>query len=113
MKFEQLLTNFDRGLCVKQLQNEAFVELAVLANTQTMIDLAEFNSLLSILSWNNEILMTDFMENTKVKQARLQHEDEILSYINERYRLIFDEPLKSHLAHLISLFESKRHLIDS
>jgi uncharacterized tellurite resistance protein B-like protein len=116
MKFENLLNNFDMGLCADQLQREALVDLVVLfIEIDGVVDESEMNYLqkwLNNLTWTSntptETYLTDISVKCKNAIANAQIED----FIRHRTQHLLDEPVRQqaiNLAEEVALVDGVLH----
>lgn len=96
MKFEQMLTHFDMGISVEQLQKESLIDIAllfmgvdgVIAETEEQL-VREFAE---TLEWNSVIGLEDYITDMKGKCILAVQSGEIDDFIHHRLKHIVDEP---------------------
>ncbi|KZN28527.1 hypothetical protein [Pseudoalteromonas luteoviolacea] len=105
MKFEQLLSHFDTGICVDQLQKESLLDIALLfigvdgeideSEKQVVYDWAKS------LQWNSSIAIEDYLEDSLGKSVLAVQQNDIESFIRHRIHHIVDEPMRRFAKELV------------
>ncbi|MDP2561349.1 hypothetical protein [Psychrobium sp. 1_MG-2023] len=99
MNFEQLLNNFDMGVCVEQLQREALVDLVVLfVEIDGVVEDKEMQYTLDWmvdLVWENEKSPLEYLHSASLSAREAIETSMIEDYILHRTKHIIDSPAKS------------------
>lgn len=105
MKFEQLLNNFDMGVCVEQLQKESLLDLALLFVT---VDGSIADEELNVVSawaqkieWNSAIEIDNYIIEMTKKCVSAVQTHEIESFIQHRMAHIIDQPMRVFVLELL------------
>ena len=105
MKFEQLLNNFDMGVCVEQLQKESLLDLALLFVT---VDGSIADEELNVVSawaqkieWNSAIEIDNYIIEMTKKCVSAVQTNEIESFILHRMSHIIDQPMRVFVLELL------------
>ncbi|MBE0361157.1 MULTISPECIES: hypothetical protein [Pseudoalteromonas] len=105
MKFEQLLNNFDMGICVEQLQKESLLDLALLFVT---VDGSIADEELNVveawahkIEWNSAIELDNYMVDMTRKCVLAVQSGEIDSFIQHRMTHIIDQPMRVFVLELL------------
>lgn len=105
MKFEQLLNNFDMGICVEQLQRESLLDLALLFVTvDGSIDDEELRVVeqwASQIQWNSAIKIENYMTDMIGKCALAINNNELEPFIQNRMSHIVDKSMKKFTLELL------------
>lgn len=114
MNFEQLLSHFDSGICVEQLQKESLLDLALLF---VSIDGAIAESELEVVSqwakslnWNSAIKLEDYIADMTGKCVIAVQSDDVEAFIQHRMKYIMDKPMREFavkLAHKVIAADGK------
>lgn len=98
MKFEQLLNNFDAGVCVDQLQNESLVDLAVLlVSIDGQVcdqELAVLTKWVDTLAWRSEVSAELYVDTMLGQCKDVIAQGHTESFIHHRMKNIVDESAK-------------------
>ena len=98
MKFEQLLSHLDAGICVDQLQTESVVDLAVLLMSidgdVCEKELSILNKWIEKLCWNSEIEAGLYISNMMTHCRDIIAKEQTEHFIHHRMKHIVDEPVK-------------------
>lgn len=105
MKFEQLLNNFDMGVCIEQLQKESLLDLALLFVT---VDGSIADEELNVVSawaqkieWNSAIEIDNYIIEMTKKCVSAVQTNEIESFIQHRMSHIIDQPMRVFVLELL------------
>ncbi len=105
MKFEQLLNNFDMGVCIEQLQKESLLDLALLFVT---VDGSIADEELNVVSawaqkieWNSAIEIDNYIIEMTKKCVSAVKTNEIESFIQHRMAHIIDQPMRVFVLELL------------
>lgn len=105
MKFEQLLSHFDTGICIDQLQKESLLDLALLfIGVDGKIDDSEKRVVYewaNQLQWNSTIALEDYFEDSLSKSVLAVQQNDIESFIQHRMHHIVDEPMRKFVKELV------------
>ncbi|ESP92080.1 MULTISPECIES: hypothetical protein [Pseudoalteromonas] len=105
MKFEQLLSHFDTGICIDQLQKESLLDLALLfIGVDGKIDESEKRVVYewaNQLQWNSTIALEDYLEDSLSKSILAVQQNDIESFIQHRMRHIVDAPMRKFVKELV------------
>ncbi len=108
MKFEQLLSHFDSGICVEQLQKESLLDLALLfVGVDGVIsdsELAVVKKWAETLSWNSAIKLEDYILDMTGKCILAIKDNDMEAFIQHRMKHIVDKPMREFavkLAHKV------------
>ncbi|RZQ52225.1 hypothetical protein CWB73_17530 [Pseudoalteromonas phenolica] len=98
MKFEQLLSHLDAGICVDQLQTESVVDLAVLLMSidgdVCEKELSVLNTWIEKLCWNSEVEAGLYISNMITHCRDIIAKGQTEHFIHHRMKHIVDEPVK-------------------
>ena len=98
MKFEQLLSHLDAGICVDQLQTESVVDLAVLLMSidgdVCEKELSVLNTCIEKLCWNSEVEAGLYISNMITHCRDIIAKGQTEHFIHHRMKHIVDEPVK-------------------
>ncbi|MBE0367600.1 hypothetical protein J8L98_15200 [Pseudoalteromonas sp. MMG013] len=114
MKFEQLLSHFDSGICVEQLQKESLLDLALLfVGVDGVIsdtELAVVRKWAETLSWNSSVKLDNYIVDMTGKCILAVKNDDIEAFIQHRMKHIVDKPMRElavKLAHKVIAADGK------
>jgi len=99
MNFENLLNNFDMGVCVDQLQRESLVDLVLLfIEMDGVVEDSEMEyafEWVSSLKWDSETLPVDYVkQNLVIARGAIEAGTE-QDFIRHRCKHLIDSPAKS------------------
>ncbi|WMN59827.1 hypothetical protein NI389_16945 [Pseudoalteromonas xiamenensis] len=98
MKFEQLLTHFDMGISIEQLQKESLLDIAILfMGLDGAIDDKEklvVKSFARNLNWHSVIPLDDYITDMQGKCILAIQSNEVESFIQHRLKHIVDAPMR-------------------
>ncbi|AOT09007.1 hypothetical protein [Pseudoalteromonas luteoviolacea] len=106
MKFEQLLSHLDSGVCVEQLQKESLLDIALMSQCVCgEIRPSELSHVLqwaNSLQWNASISLNDYIDESISKCLLALKSNRLQSFIDQRMQQIEDAPLKDTAQFLIN-----------
>lgn len=99
MNFENLLNNFDMGVCVDQLQREALVDLVLLfVEIDGVVEDKEMQytfDWVSSIKWDNPTSPVNYVKENLLTARAAIEAGEIEDFIRHRCKHIIDSPAKS------------------
>ncbi|KID58648.1 hypothetical protein JF50_01900 [Pseudoalteromonas luteoviolacea] len=106
MKFEQLLSHLDSGVCVEQLQKESLLDIALMSQCVCgEIKPSELSHILqwaNSLQWSASISLNEYVEESLTKCLVALKSNRMQSFIDHRMQQIEDAPLKDTAQFLIN-----------
>lgn len=117
MKFEQMLTHFDMGISVEQLQKESLVDIALLfmGVDGVIADVEEqfVKEFAETLEWNSVIQLDDYITDMKGKCILAVQSGEVEDFIHHRLKHIIDEPKRKLALELAQKIVELDGVVDS
>ncbi|KZN36277.1 hypothetical protein N480_18060 [Pseudoalteromonas luteoviolacea S2607] len=106
MKFEQLLSHLDSGVCVEQLQKESLLDIALMAQCVCgELKSGELSHILqwaNSLDWSTSVSLHTYIEESLEKCLSALKSDRLESFLEHRMQQIEDQPLKETAQFLLN-----------
>ncbi|KZN30830.1 hypothetical protein [Pseudoalteromonas luteoviolacea] len=106
MKFEQLLSHLDSGVCVEQLQKESLLDIALMAQCVCgELKPGELSHVLqwaNTLEWSTSTSLNDYVNESLEKCLTALKGDRLESFLEHRMQQIEDQPLKETASFLLN-----------
>ena len=105
MKFEQLLNNFDMGICVEQLQKESLLDLALLFvavdGSIAQEELRVVETWAHKIEWTSVIALDNYIIDMTSKCVLAVQSGDIESFIQHRMTHIVDQSMREFVLELL------------
>ncbi|MBQ4810963.1 hypothetical protein J8M20_06430 [Pseudoalteromonas luteoviolacea] len=106
MKFEQLLSHLDSGVCVEQLQKESLLDIALMAQCVCgELKPSELSHVLqwaNSLEWSTTVSLHEYIDESLEKCLTALRSDRLESFLEHRMQQIEDQPLKETAQFLLN-----------
>ncbi|ESP90362.1 MULTISPECIES: hypothetical protein [Pseudoalteromonas] len=106
MKFEQLLSHLDSGVCVEQLQKESLLDIALMSQCVcgeiTPSELSHVLQWANSLHWSAAISLNEYVDESISKCLLALRSGRLDSFIEYRMQQIEDAPLKETAQFLVN-----------
>ncbi|MCF2860395.1 hypothetical protein L1286_23255 [Pseudoalteromonas sp. SMS1] len=106
MKFEQLLSHLDSGVCVEQLQKESLLDIALMAQCVCgELKPGELSHILrwaNSLEWSTSVSLNQYIEESLEKCLAALKDNRLDSFLAHRMQQIEDQPLKETASFLLN-----------
>ncbi|MDK1289972.1 hypothetical protein [Pseudoalteromonas umbrosa] len=106
MKFEQLLSHLDSGVCVEQLQKESLLDIALMSQCVCgEIKPSELSHVLqwaNSLHWSGSISLNEYVDESISKCLLALKSGRLQGFIEHRMQQIEDAPLQETAQFLVN-----------